>query len=154
MASLLSPAPTVARLFGLLHPLGALDLVAPIQLLGAFTTLHPGHALFRALDVSPHAAEPQTEVLCDPAPAFARAALGKDLVEGLLLGQGLVALHQLLRQRQRHGRLTQADLAAAEVRDDGRIDLEFLRDRLGDPLLTLGRHRFGGAGVDLLRLSV
>src|SRR5262249_40173730 len=131
MASLLSSAPAVARLFGLLHPLGPLDLVAPLHLLGPLSALHPSHALLRALDVGPHAAKPETEVLSDPAPAVAGTALGEDLIEGLLLGEGLVPLHQLLGQGQRHGRLTQADLAAAKIRDDRRIDLEFLCDGLG-----------------------
>src|SRR5215467_3448350 len=117
MVSLLSSATTTDNLLGPVHPHGlAVDLVASVLrfalvLAGLLRALQARHLLLRALHLGPYAAELDAEILGDASPALAAGSLGENLVQGSLLVIGLVLLHQLLRERQGHGRFTEADAA-------------------------------------------
>src|SRR5437899_10246237 len=75
------------------------------------------------------------QIVGDLAPAFASRALSKNRIEGLRLAHSFILLHELLRQSQGDRDLAVANLAVAQVRHDGWVDLVVLGDRVGDAAL-------------------
>src|SRR2546427_177095 len=103
------------------------------------------------LDLAPHVAELEIQIVSDLAPALTGRALVEDRLKCGVLAQRVIGLHQFLGERQRDRDLAESHLAVAQVGHDGRVHLEVLGDRVGDAALPLGRPRLPSLGVEFLR---